>query len=326
MQPAGRAVLLHNGRPKSRQDVQAAVDIDVGVRDLQQCAPTRSRGRGRNGCSRQCRRPDCFHDTGSAEPIAFARWAAGERPKGSGRTPHVVAGRQSRRQLCKRPALLDVAFTCAGNWSLPSPLQWVPVADLRAGDVFIKGGFRPRRLVVDLVENPTQERRFLLLQSFLPAQRCTFSIRRAVTVSPGMPGSASSLSPQSGALTRQLSRWGFLLRRDGLRSVPRQPAGRYGTCRQQLQASRDDSGQRRADSADGRRSLPAVRSDWELPSIGLRACHAWQGRARHRSACANKGCLGVSKRSADGANPQSGPKYMTCRCAPPWASRRQDCG
>jgi hypothetical protein len=39
MKPAGAPVLLFTGAPKGRQDVHAAViDIDVGTRDLQQCA------------------------------------------------------------------------------------------------------------------------------------------------------------------------------------------------------------------------------------------------------------------------------------------------
>src|SRR5262245_3007875 len=37
--PAGAAVHLYDGRAKARQDVHAAVvDLDVGTRDLQQCA------------------------------------------------------------------------------------------------------------------------------------------------------------------------------------------------------------------------------------------------------------------------------------------------
>ena len=39
MRPDGAPVLTHTGKPKWRQDVHAAVvDIDVGSRDLQQCA------------------------------------------------------------------------------------------------------------------------------------------------------------------------------------------------------------------------------------------------------------------------------------------------
>jgi hypothetical protein len=39
LMPADAPVMLHDGRVKPRQDVHAAViDIDIGTRDLQQCA------------------------------------------------------------------------------------------------------------------------------------------------------------------------------------------------------------------------------------------------------------------------------------------------
>ena len=46
------------------------------------------------------------------------------------------------------------------------------MAELAAGDLFIKGGFPGHAvLVADVVENrATGERRFLLVQSFMPAQ------------------------------------------------------------------------------------------------------------------------------------------------------------
>jgi hypothetical protein len=67
---------------------------------------------------------------------------------------------------------MDTVFIWAGTHSLEREL--VPVADGRVeiGDVIIKGGFPGHAvLVVDVVEHPrTGERRFLLVQSFMPAQ------------------------------------------------------------------------------------------------------------------------------------------------------------
>ena len=67
---------------------------------------------------------------------------------------------------------MDVVFTWAGTYSLERELTPKPVAELTAGDLFIKGGFPGHAvLVADAVENrATGERRFLLLQSFMPAQ------------------------------------------------------------------------------------------------------------------------------------------------------------
>ena len=51
-------------------------------------------------------------------------------------------------------------------------MKSVPVSDMQIGDVFIQGGFPGHAVIVaDMVEQPdTGERRFLLIQSYMPAQ------------------------------------------------------------------------------------------------------------------------------------------------------------
>lgn len=166
-------VLLHTGARKARQDVHVAViDVDVGARDLQQCADAAMRLRaewlyaaGRTGAI-------AFNDTGAGRPIAFARWAAGERPLASGRSLSWLRSAGPDAGYASFRRYMDVVFTWAGTYSLERELVPKPVAQLAAGDLFIKGGFPGHAvLVADVVENPaTGERRFLLLQSFMPAQ------------------------------------------------------------------------------------------------------------------------------------------------------------
>ena len=173
LKPAGAPVLLHTGAPKSRQDVHVAViDIDVGTRDLQQCADAVMRLRAEWLFAADRPREIAFNDTGSARPIAFARWSAGERPRLSGRalswsrSAAPDAGYGSFRRY------MDVVFAWAGTYSLERELKPAPLPDLAAGNLFIKGGFPGHAvLVADVVENKaTGERRFLLLQSYMPAQ------------------------------------------------------------------------------------------------------------------------------------------------------------
>jgi uncharacterized protein DUF4846 len=173
LKPAGASVLLHTGAPKPRQDVHVAViDIDVGPRDLQQCADAIMRLRaewlfasGRPG-------DIAFNDTGAGKPIAFARWAAGERPQMSGRAVAWSRSVQPDAGYASFRRYMDVVFTWAGTYSLERELVAKPIAELAAGDLFIKGGFPGHAvLVADVAENKaTGERRFLLLQSFMPAQ------------------------------------------------------------------------------------------------------------------------------------------------------------
>ena len=67
---------------------------------------------------------------------------------------------------------MDYVFAYAGTYSLAHELKPAPLATLQIGDVFIKGGFPGHAvLVADVVENAqTGEKRFLLVQSYMPAQ------------------------------------------------------------------------------------------------------------------------------------------------------------
>src|SRR6476660_4227876 len=140
LKPAGAPVLLYNGAPKFRQDVHAAViDIDVGTRDLQQCADATMRLRAEWLYAMNRPGEIAFNDTGSAKPIAFSRWATGERPRPPGnalawsRTATPDASYASFRRY------MDTVFTWAGTHSLERELASVPVTDIAPGDLFIKG-------------------------------------------------------------------------------------------------------------------------------------------------------------------------------------------
>jgi len=153
MKPAGTPVLLYNGTPKWRQDVHAAVvDIDVGSRNLQQCADAIMRLRA-----------EWLFAAGRPRDIGFTY--DGKR--------HAFAARAKSDHAALRK-YMDLVFAYAGTYSLERELKRVDVADIETGDVFIKGGFNGTGhavLVADMVENQaTGERRFLLLQSYMPAQ------------------------------------------------------------------------------------------------------------------------------------------------------------
>jgi len=173
LKPEGVPVLLHTRAPKVRQDVHAAViDIDVGPRDLQQCADAAMRLRAEWQFATGRARQIAFNDTGSAKPIAFARWADGERPRLSGNSLAWSRGGSSDAGYASFRRYMDVVFAYAGTYSLERELPAVPVAEIAAGDVFIKGAFPGHAvLVADVARHAaTGEMRFLLVQSFMPAQ------------------------------------------------------------------------------------------------------------------------------------------------------------
>jgi len=152
MKPSGSPVLTFTGAKKWRQDVHVAVvDIDVGKRDLQQCADAIMRLRGEWLFAANRKQDIRFNDTDGKRLRFSAR-----RDDGYG----------SFRKY------MDYVFAYAGTYSLERELKQVPLSDLQIGDVFIKGGFPGHAvLVADMAENTyTGEKRFLLLQSYMPAQ------------------------------------------------------------------------------------------------------------------------------------------------------------
>jgi hypothetical protein len=150
LKPRGSPVLTYTGAPKWRQDVHVAViDIDVGQRDLQQCADAIMRLRGEWLFA--AGRPVAFNDTDGKRRVFSAR----------DKSDHAAFRKY-----------MDLVFAYAGTYSMEHELKPVPLADMQVGDVFVKGGFPGHAvLVADMAENPqTGEKRFLLVQSYMPAQ------------------------------------------------------------------------------------------------------------------------------------------------------------
>lgn len=170
---AGRQIVwLCNGKPKGNQDAHHAVlEIDVGKRDLQQCADAIIRLRAEFLRSRGCEDSIAFHFT-SGDSASWPRWRAGERPRVRGNRVTWARTARPDASYANFRKYLIVVFTYAGTLSLAKELK--PVKDrsaVKMGDVFIRGGSPGHAvLVVDVATNPAGERVFLLAQSYMPAQ------------------------------------------------------------------------------------------------------------------------------------------------------------
>lgn len=170
LKPRGTSVRLHTGALKPQQSVHAAVvDVDTGHKDLQQCADAIMRLRAEWLWSVRRRDAIAFNATGGGR-LAYARWAAGERPSPDGRRWSRTSAADGSYAAFRK--YLEHVMIYAGTASLEKELRPVAIADIDIGDVFIKGGFPGHAvLVVDVVRNPeTGEKRFLLAQSYMPAQ------------------------------------------------------------------------------------------------------------------------------------------------------------
>jgi hypothetical protein len=147
------------------------IDIDIGSRDLQQCADAVMRLRAEYLWSRGRARDVAFADTGTGAPMRWTSYAAGERPVAVGRKLEWRATAATATDYRAFRRYLDTVFVWAGTASLEKELAPV-TGEAEIGDVVIKGGFPGHAvLIVDLARHPgTRETKVLYAQSFMPAQ------------------------------------------------------------------------------------------------------------------------------------------------------------
>lgn len=172
LKPDSAPVYLYNGRLKNRQDVHCAVvDLDVGSRDLQQCADAVMRLRAEY-LYQQRRFADIHFNFTSGFRADYARWRQGDRIRVSGNQVSWRRGQQATPSYAAFRQYLNVVFSYAGTASLERELTPADPAGLQPGDVWIKGGHPGHAVIVlDVAEHPeTGERCFLLAQSYMPAQ------------------------------------------------------------------------------------------------------------------------------------------------------------
>ncbi|SHI83331.1 protein of unknown function (4846) [Hymenobacter daecheongensis DSM 21074] len=170
--PAGTAVHLYDGTLKTPQTVHAAVlNIDVGRRDLQQCADAVIRLRAEYQFSQQ---PSQVHfQLTSGDDIRFADWIGGRGFRVEGGTVQPAARPVEEPTHAAFRRYLDQIFTYAGTKSLARETVPVPLPQVQPGDVLVHGGAPGHAVIVlDLAEYPTSGRKYVLLaQSYMPAQQ-----------------------------------------------------------------------------------------------------------------------------------------------------------
>jgi hypothetical protein len=171
---AGRPeVRLYNGKLKGNQNVHfAVVNIDVGNTDIQQCADAVMRMRAEYLYSVKDYEHLHFNFT-SGHSVGFQKWSQGYRTVIKGNKVSWVKSAAPGDSYKIFKSYCNTIFNYAGTSSLSKELKPVPdVRDIKAGDVFIVGGFPGHAvLVVDVCVNKISgEKLFLIQQSYMPAQ------------------------------------------------------------------------------------------------------------------------------------------------------------
>ena len=168
-----KTVYLYNGEKKRNQTAQyAVVDVSVGTRDLQQCADAVMRLRGEYLFAQK--QYDKIHfKSVEGQTMRFVDWANGNHNLLKKVGSDVALKPKADVSKVNFLKYMDFVFAYASTLSLVKELKPVAqIAEIKIGDVFIKGGAPGHAIiVVDMAQHKqTGKKIFLIAQSYMPAQ------------------------------------------------------------------------------------------------------------------------------------------------------------
>ena len=170
LKPAGTKVKLYNGEEKWKDCYDAVVDLDIGNKDLEQCADAVIRLRAEYFYG-QKRYDDIHFNFTSGFNAEYTKWMQGQRisVKDDICTWHPSKAPSNTYKDFRN--FMDVVFNYAGTISLSESLKEKDVRDIAIGDVFVRAGSPGHAvIVVDVAEDKNGKKMFLLAQSYMPAQ------------------------------------------------------------------------------------------------------------------------------------------------------------
>ena len=167
LKPAGTLTKRYNGETKPNKVAAAVIDISVGTSDLQQCADAIMRLRA-EWLFAEKRFDDITFDLTNGFNMKYSEWKKGKRLNSA--CNGWTAGGTASETHDDFMNYMKKIFTYAGTLSLSNELQSKNIANLEAGDVFIKGGSPGHAVIVIDVAEGSEGKLFLLAQSYMPAQ------------------------------------------------------------------------------------------------------------------------------------------------------------
>lgn len=172
LKPYGEKVLYFDGREKNRTDVYDSVfDVDVGNRDLHQCADAVMLLRGEYLFDKEEFENIKFNFV-SGFKAEYSKWMEGYRIKVDGSNVSYYLGADPSSSYESFRRYMDMVFAYSGTLSLENELYPVSIEEMKIGDVFIKGGSPGHAvIVVDMAVDSEDKKVFMLAQSYMPAQQ-----------------------------------------------------------------------------------------------------------------------------------------------------------
>jgi poly-gamma-glutamate synthesis protein (capsule biosynthesis protein) len=171
LKDAGSEVLLYDGLAKAYQDGHIAVfDLEVGERDLQQCADSIMRVYAEYYWSIRAYDKIAFHLT-NGFLMEYTKWRDGNRIVVDGNKVSWSKTKAYYDSYEEFRKYLNIVFAYAGTLSLSEECEPVALDEMRPGDMFLKGGSPGHCvMVVDISQDREGNRAYLLAQGYMPAQ------------------------------------------------------------------------------------------------------------------------------------------------------------
>ena len=171
LKPHGSKVQYYNGETKPADVYEAVLDIDVGDRDLQQCADSVIRLRAEYLYGKGFFDRIQFNFTNGFK-ADYSTWMKGNRIKVSGNKAYWAKQTEASNEYSSFRKYLDMVFAYAGTLSLSKEMKRISLEEMQPGDVFMYGQTPGHcEIVLDMAKNKTTgERLFILAQGYMPAQ------------------------------------------------------------------------------------------------------------------------------------------------------------
>jgi len=170
--PDGNSVHLYNGQLKGNQTAHAAIlDIDVGNKDLQQCADATMRLR-LEYLYKEKRYDEIGFQFTNGWHFDYLSFRNGKKMAIKGNKTWWAEDKPKTTKSDFRN-YLDQLFMYAGTLSLSKETKSKPFSDIEIGDIFIQGGSPGHAVIVvdvAIAENGV-DKAFLIAQSYMPAQQ-----------------------------------------------------------------------------------------------------------------------------------------------------------
>jgi len=172
LKPDGATVSYYDGATKSNNNVYVGVvDLEIGKKDLHQCADAVMRLRAEYFWNNKNYDRIHFNFT-NGHKVEYKEWMQGKRMEVKGNKTRWIQKTEASNTYDDFWNYLELIFMYAGTSSLEKEMQTIDITDARIGDVLIQGGFPGHAVIIvdEAVHEETEEKIFMLAQSYMPAQ------------------------------------------------------------------------------------------------------------------------------------------------------------